>query len=143
MPLLLFVLLLTISLSTADVEVASFIGTQGPARCAHTCAGTSLVTQDNWQEDSGSKYHWLQVIVDMSDCGFVSIPMVTCSLEGDELTTFALGGSSPINVTVNKFYVSLTGFTEPYGFDTNEYPTLKIARSWNWKINWSAVGYTC
>ena len=109
MPLLLFVLLLTISLSTADVDVASFIGTQGPARCAHTCAGTSLATSEDWQQyDLKPNKHWLDVAVDMSDCGFVSTPMVTCSLEGDELTTFVLGGSTPIDVSVTKTVLEIS-----------------------------------
>ena len=145
MPLLLFFVLLTISLSKADVQVASYNGTQGSANCTHTCVGTSLATSDDWhQYDFKPNHHWLRATVDMSDCGFVSRPMVTCSLEGDTSAGFVLGGSTPIDVTVNEFYVSMIGWVKSYGFDINDgYPTLKEARSNNWKINWSAIGYTC
>ena len=97
--------------------------------CVKVCGGTTRRDGTNWI------YHGsdgLQTAVDISDCGFETIPILTTSIEGDGHHWRNTGDSAV-------YYLSTSGFTmylkNPEG---NSH-----ARTYHWNVEWIAIGYTC
>ena len=105
------------------------------------CAGTSQATKDNWIVYTGTSVF---MNIDMSECKFVSTPIVTSSLEGKDFSVgFTLGGSVPKYVSKDRFKVYLHGYAQTNADSRSGYPTLTYARNNQWAINWFAIGFTC
>ena len=96
------------------------------------CAGTSGRGATNWVDYSSNGIY---TDVDISKCGFVTIPTVTSSLEvaGNDLTTRTTGSSEIWSVTTSTFSIYLV-VPAGRGGGANE-------KGWN--VEWIAVGYTC
>ena len=99
-------------------------------RCATVCAGTSGRGDTNWVDySSGGIY----TDVDISKCGFVTIPTVTSSLEGTTSHWTTTGSSEIYGVTTGTFRIYLVA---PSGRGGG-------ANKMGWNVEWIAVGYTC
>ena len=98
--------------------------------CAKVCAGTSGRGDTNWADFGSSGIY---TDVDISKCGFVTIPTVTSSLEGAGHHWITTGSSEIYNVTTSTFRIYLVA-PGGRGGGANE-------KSWN--VEWIAVGYTC
>jgi len=112
-------------------EVMIISGEQpaGDENCMKVCAGsTGRVTTDWTSVDSERIYE----DVDISDCGFTTIPTVTTAIEGTGYHWQATGTSSIYSVTTNSFRIYL-----------NHPLANSKAESKKWNVEWIAVGYTC
>ena len=98
--------------------------------CAKVCAGTSGRGATNWVDFSSNGIY---TDVDISKCGFVTIPTVTSSLEGTWNHWSTTGSSEIYDVTTSTFRIYLVT-SHGRGGGANE-------RGWN--VEWIAVGYTC
>ena len=94
------------------------------------CAGTSGRRDTNWVDYSSNGIY---TNVDISKCGFVTIPTVNSSLEGAGHHWSTTGSSEIYNVTTGTFRIYLVA-SHGRGGGANE-------KSWN--VEWIAVGYTC
>jgi hypothetical protein len=104
----------------------------GPEPCALLCAGTTGIGKTQWTED----HMWgVRATVDMKACGFVSTPIVNAVVVGDSYHRWATGTSAI-------YYLSKTQFTVKPA-RSNRYDTLSLAKKYNWRVDWQAVGYTC
>jgi len=117
--------------ATNEAEVMIISGEQpaGSETCIKVCAGSTGRSTTDWT------YHTSESIyedVDISDCGFITIPTVTTSIEGKGNHWMASGTSSIYKVTTTSFRLYL-------------YHSTKIgkAEQHEWNVEWIAVGYTC
>jgi len=117
--------------ATNEAEVMIISGEQpaGSETCIKVCAGSTGRSTTDWT------YHTSESIyedVDISDCGFITIPTVTTSIEGKGNHWMASGTSSIHKVTTTSFRLYL-------------YHSTKIgkAEQHEWNVEWIAVGYTC
>ncbi|XP_063688881.1 uncharacterized protein LOC134821976 [Bolinopsis microptera] len=113
-----------------DVMVVSGEEDLREERCAKVCAGSSVSKATNWEDFSYTKIY---TRVDISKCGFVTIPTVTSSLEGSMSFTTRTGSSYIYRVTSSYFRIYLVS---PYGRGG-------VANKMGWNVEWIAVGYTC
>jgi hypothetical protein len=82
----------------------------------------------------------------MSDCGFVSVPVVTTALDGDDYHhTLTLGATSLRYLTKSGFTVRVVGpaWTEYSNKGHTWRVTPDLARNKNWSVMWSAIGHVC
>jgi len=112
-------------------EVMILSGEQpaGDETCMKVCAGSTGRTTTDWTYHNS---HTIYVDVDISDCGFITIPTLTTSIEGVGHHKEASGSSSLYEVTTTSFRIYLTHSSK----------TGK-AEEWKWNVEWIAVGYTC
>jgi len=132
---------LTASLSVANAkiddtrdEVMIVSGEQAPGReeCMKVCAGSTGRTTTDWTSFSSDGVYY---DVDISDCGFKTIPIVTTAVEGSSWHYKALGTSSIYNSSPSAFRINLVNmYSNPQGGK---------AEGWKWNVEWIAVGYTC
>ena len=99
-------------------------------RCATVCAGTSGRGDTNWVDYSTGGIY---TDVDISKCGFVTIPTVTSSLEGTTSHWTTTGSSEIYSVTTSTFTIYLVTSLGRGGG----------ANNMGWNVEWIAVGYTC
>ena len=108
-------------------------GSTRPAPCALTCSGIS-----RWDEaDKTGKYEWkysgeyegkVYKIVEMSDCKFVSPPVITATTGGKELCP----SISLRHIWESQFYV--------YSVEDTTHDRMKTNKCY---VHWSAFGYNC
>ena len=98
--------------------------------CAKVCAGTSGRGATNWVDYSSNGIY---TDVDISKCGFVTIPTVTSSLEGTTSHWGTTGSSEIYDVTTGTFRIYLVASHGRGGG----------ANKMGWNVEWIAVGYTC
>jgi len=111
-----------------QVSVVSVEQSGGIGRCARVCAGTTGRYKSKWQYYNPSGIY---INVSIGHCGFVTVPTVTTSIEGNAWHWRATGTSSVYSVTTYAFRVYLhTGVR-----------TAKAKRG-KWNVEWIAVGYT-
>ena len=97
-----------------------------PAPCALTCSGTEEI--DNWTDGSGGK---ARIHVDYGECGFVSTPIVTVSVE-----SWTPARCPPVIV-------------ETYRSTEKFYAEAALPRTGSQmiadqcRVNWSAYGFNC
>jgi hypothetical protein len=103
----------------------------GPEPCALLCAGTTGIGTTPWQNHGDH----ITVSVDISDCGFVSIPILSTVLTGDGYARSVTGSGSIYHLTTKKFMLAPTR--------TYNYDMYKIAKEMKWRVDWQAVGYVC
>jgi len=114
-----------------EVEVMIVSGEQpaGDETCMKVCAGSTGRTNTDWTYYSSTGIY---EDVDISDCGFITIPTVTTSIEGSSNHWTASGTSSIYSVTTTAFRIYLS-----HSSKTGSAEELK------WNVEWIAVGYTC
>ncbi|XP_063684860.1 uncharacterized protein LOC134819029 [Bolinopsis microptera] len=115
-----------------DVMVVSGEEDLREERCAKVCAGTSGRGATNWVDYSLNS-NGLYADVDISKCGFLTIPTVTTSLEFTSSHWSRIGASEITRVTTGSFRIFLA------------HPPARggAANEWGWNVEWIAVGYTC
>jgi len=131
---------LSVSLSVANAkiddtrdEVMIVSGEQAPGRedCIKVCAGSTGRTTTDWTDYSSNGVYY---DVDISDCGFKTIPTVTTAVEGAGNHWNTMGTSSIYNTSPSAFRMYILGYSNPQGGK---------AEAWKWNVEWIAVGYTC
>jgi len=117
--------------ATKDAEVMIISGEQpaGSETCIKVCAGSTGRSTTDWTYYSSDGIY---EDVDISDCGFKTIPTVTTSIEGKGSHWKASGTSSIYSVTTTSFRVYLQHSSK-----------TGMAEELNWNVEWIAVGYTC
>ena len=118
-------LLLTITLQS-DLKILRLPGDDpGPDPCALTCSGSEDI-ENCWDNDNKAA-----ITVSYGDCGFVTTPVVTVSLE-----TWYPGKCPPVTIetwkSVEQFYVYTVG----------ERSASQMMGD-KCRLNWSAFGYNC
>ena len=111
-----------------QVSVVSVEQSGGIGRCARVCAGTTGRNKSKWQYYSSDGIY---IDVSIGHCGFVTVPTVTTSIEGNSWHWSATGTSSVYSVTTAGFRVYLRSKVR-----TNK------AKRGKWNVEWIAVGYT-
>ena len=111
-----------------------------PPPCLLTCAGSTGYGTTTWTGNPGS----LTTTVDISECQFVTTPIVTTSLNGAWFNDLMVGVSSPRRMTKDKFNINVRGLVPTaYSPGTNYKPTTADASEFAWNIHWIAVGFVC
>jgi len=112
-----------------EVMIVSGEQAAGDENCMKVCAGSTGRTTTDWVSyySSGIYYD-----VDISDCGFKTVPTVTTAVEGSSHHWTSLGTSSIYNTSPSSFriYLSQSG-------------AQATAEAYNWNVEWIAAGYTC
>ena len=132
-----------------DLQIISAHGNLGPEPCAKTCVGTTAESTTPWQQDIAAAAEGVALIkttVDISDCGFVSTPIVTTSLHTGRNTdpepfigALVSGQSNAADLTKDSFTVYL------YGFHSEKFKPFLMIEPYGsyWDIHWSAFGFIC
>jgi len=116
-----------------EVLIVSGEQAAGNEKCMKVCAGSTGRTTTDWVNYYGEGIYY---DVDISDCGFQTIPTVTTSVEGSSNHWSSLGTSSIYNTSPSTFRI--------YLFDARDDPIkLGEAEQLKWNVEWIAVGYTC
>jgi len=123
--------------SQADtIKIVSSQGEAGNATCAKICAGTTKRGSTTWttpRTSRGSSSNVIYTNVDMTECGFATVPTITTALEGTEDHLDATGTSSVYSAKKDGFRIFVVDYDGPGG----------LANERNWNVEWVAVGYTC
>jgi len=115
-----------------EVLIASSEEQPSEARCARVCAGTTGRGRTIWNDVTSNG---VKLSVDISSCGFVKVPTVTTSVEGRTSQWRATGLAAVYSTTTSSFTMWVEGLQQN--------PTKGNAESWEWNVEWVAVGYTC
>jgi len=115
-----------------EVVIVSGEQEAGNDKCMKVCAGSTGRSKTDWYDYSSDGLYY---DVDISDCGFITIPTVTTSVEGSSNHFVSLGTSSIYNSSPTTFRIYLK--------NTYMNPQGGAAESRKWNIEWIAVGYTC
>ena len=100
--------------------------------CVKVCGGTTRRGATNWGGAGGGSIAY--TTVDISDCGFVTVPIVTTSIEGSSDHFLLTGTSAVYGLSTSSFIINL------------KYPNssgYSYSRSSYWNVEWIAIGYTC
>jgi len=120
-----------LSLISREVTIVSAEDGVKDQRCAKVCAGTTGKKTTNWVNFSSTGIY---TNVDMSGCGFVSIPTITTSLDGTTAHWDTTGSSEIYSSTATSFRIYIKTPSADRRGRANEY---------SWNIEWVAVGFTC
>jgi len=112
-----------------EVIIVSGEQPAGSETCIKVCAGSTGRSTTDWTYYSSNGIY---EDVDISDCGFKTIPTVTTSIEGKSNHWSATGTSSIYSVTTSAFRLYLQ-----HASNTGQAEELM------WNVEWIAVGYTC
>jgi len=115
-----------------EVMIVSGEQAAGNEKCMKVCAGSTGRTTTDWTNVSTDGIYY---DVDISDCGFKTIPTVTTAVEGSGYHWVSLGTSSIYNTSPSAFRIYLK--------NTYMNPQGGKAESYKWNVEWIAVGYTC
>ena len=144
--------LLSVLLSLAaanNLRILSVHGKLGPEPCAMTCLGTTVDIKTPWRQDpqgSAHGHYILTTTVDISQCEFVSVPIVTTSLHTGKsaqnipyIGALVSGQSTVVDLKKDSFKISL------YGFHGNVFNKLPFLPQYGvfWDVHWSASGFIC
>ena len=98
--------------------------------CVKVCGGTTRRGATNWSGSGSYPY----TTVDISDCGFVTVPTVTTSIEGSGIHNRLTGTSAVYDLSTSSFMIYL------------KYPLssgYSHSKTYHWNVEWIAIGYTC
>lgn len=98
--------------------------------CVRVCGGTTGRMTTNW---TNSDSQVVSITVDISDCGFVTVPTLTTSIEGAGNHHVNTGNSAVYHLSTSSFRMYLKN---------TEY-SIRFARRGRWNVEWIAIGYTC
>ena len=107
-----------------------------PSECARVCSGTTGRGVTKWIGETFIHGTGFYVDVDMTGCGFTTVPTVTTAIEGTGHHWLALGTSSVYNTTNNTFRMYLYPNREGDEVAGN-------ANDHKWNVEWVAVGQSC
>jgi len=115
-----------------EVMIVSGEQAAGDEKCMKVCAGSTGRATTDWTNYSSDGIYY---DVDISDCGFKTVPTVTTAIEGSSSHWVSLGTSSIYNTSPSAFRLYLKNtYTNPQGGKAEKY---------KWNVEWIAVGYTC
>jgi len=119
---------LEVAVKEGDIIILSGEQSTSPGTCMKVCAGTTgrLTTDWTYYTSDG-----IYQDVDISDCGFMTIPTITTAIEGSGWHWTVRGSSSIYGATAKSFRIYL------HSDSTDK------ADSRQWNVEWIAVGYTC
>jgi len=124
----------TIDTMGSEVMIVSGEQAAGDEKCRKVCAGSTGRENTDW-------YHWqseeIYYDVDISDCGFITVPTVTTSIEGNANLVSVVGATNLWNTSPSSFRVILQHLSSSKNLQGG------FAESRDWNIDWIAVGYTC
>lgn len=112
-----------------EVMIVSGEQAAGDEDCMKVCAGSTGRTTTDWVNYSSDGIYY---DVDISDCGFKTVPTVTTAVEGTSTHWVSLGTSSIYNTSPSSFRIYL-----------KQASAQANAESWKWNVEWIAAGYTC
>jgi len=115
-----------------EVLIVSGEQPAGDEKCMKVCAGSTGRSTTDWTNNGGDGIYY---DVDISDCGFKTIPTVTTAIEGSSSHWVSLGTSSIYNTSPSAFRI--------YLLNTYMNPRNGQAEKYKWNVEWIAVGYTC
>jgi len=115
-----------------EVLIVSGEQAAGNAKCMKVCAGSTGRTTTDWTNYSSNGIYY---DVDISDCGFKTVPTVTTAIEGSGWQWVSSGTSSIYNTSPSAFRI--------YIRNSEKNPQGGVAESYKWNVEWIAVGYTC
>jgi len=112
-----------------EVMIVSGEQAAGDENCMKVCAGSTGRTTTDWVDYSSAGIYY---DVDISDCGFKTVPTVTTAVEGSSSHWTSLGTSSIYNTSPSSFRIYLS------------HPSAQSkAEAYKWNVEWIAAGYTC
>jgi len=117
-----------------EVLIVSGEQAAGNEKCMKVCAGSTGRTTTDWTNYGSTGVYY---DVDISDCGFKTVPTVTTALEGSSHHWLSIGTSSIYNTSPSAFRIYLQNTY------ANHNPQNGFAESKKWNVEWIAVGYTC
>jgi len=115
-----------------EVLIVSGEQAAGDEKCMKVCAGSTGRATTDWTNNVGDGIYY---DVDISDCGFKTVPTVTTAIEGSSNHWVSLGTSSIYNTSPSAFRIYLK--------NTYANPQGGAAEKYKWNVEWIAVGYTC
>jgi len=115
-----------------EVVIVSGEQAAGDEKCMKVCAGSTGRSTTDWTNYSSDGIYY---DVDISDCGFKTVPTVTTAIEGSSSHWVSLGTSSIYNTSPSAFRIYLK--------NTYANPQKGLAEKYKWNVEWIAVGYTC
>jgi len=117
------------------IKIVSSQGKAGNATCARICAGTTERGSTNWMTIKATRgvSQTIYTYVDMTKCGFVTVPTITTALEGDSKHYTAVGMTSVYRAKKDGFKLYIDSY----------FGNLGQANKNKWNVEWVAVGYTC
>jgi len=115
-----------------EVVIVSGEQAAGDEKCMKVCAGSTGRSTTDWRDYSSDGIYY---DVDISDCGFKTIPTVTTAIEGAGWHWLSIGTSSIHNTSPSAFRIHLK--------NTYHNPQGGFAENYKWNVEWIAVGYTC
>jgi len=121
-----------IDMINQKVTVVSGEEKDGYEKCIKVCAGTTSRGMSNWKSNSNGH---VSIDVDIKHCGFIRIPTITTTIEGSSSHWLARGTSSIYNADKSSFWMHIK--------QTESGITPEKAKSYNWNVDWIAVGPTC
>jgi len=114
-----------------EVMIVSGEEAAGDENCIKVCAGTTGRDSTDWTYRDA---HNINYVVDISDCNFVTIPTVTTSVEGRSWHYVTTGTASIYNTSPTSFKMYLKNTDIDLAGEKPE--------SFDWNVEWIAVGYT-
>ena len=131
-----------LTLSVADIKLIKNHDGDDPTNpepCLRTCGGSTGYGKTTWTGSGG----YLKTTIDISKCGFVAVPIVTTSLNGRYSHWYQVGMSSPRDMTKSEFGITVVGEALTAWDPNRSKISSAYADSYNWNINWIALGFTC
>jgi len=120
--------LLEMAKKEREIMIVSGEQSAGDETCIKVCAGTTGRSTTDWSYYSSNAIY---EDVDISYCGFTTVPTVTTSIEGSSHHWLVTGSSSIYSVTTTSFRIYLNN------------GGIQLADDKQWNVEWIAVGYTC
>ena len=124
------VLLLTLTSTTLQNRL-KIISTPEPRSdnyaCSITCVGSTHFSSDYEEYDNGAGKQYFYKRIDISGCGFLSVPVVMVTLDG-QVTRVAVS-----NVERDGFDVIISSLST----------VTWLTEDWDLTIHWSTYGYSC
>ena len=145
---------MTSSVRSSDpLKVVHMHEHDGHSACVITCAGINTATDFSVTDLEHNEYWntklekgFVTAQIDISECGFVSTPLVTTTVEMiDEdnigqyynINALIAGAGSVTGTTATDFMVYLSGiFFKDVTLDAHTFETY-------WDLHWTATGYVC
>ena len=120
----------------ADIILLNGESHDEPSGCPRVCSGTTGRGSTVWVYHSDISFY---VDVDITGCGFTSVPTVTTSLEGSSHHWLALGTSSVYGTTNTNFRV----YIHPNKHEGDVVFGNANVSPFKWNVEWVAVGQSC
>jgi hypothetical protein len=118
-----------------NADVTSFGAVDSAGKPVKVCTGSTPPGKTKWEPYANAPNCNILATVDTSGCGFTSTPTVVSSLGGNNMHWRVLGGSNVYKASAKNFTVYLWNDADAAGCVKGP-----DADSWQWHIQWVAVG---